>query len=111
MRYVKMLLLFLVFSLIIQNTCPYKMAAKTGFVAKEIHHCPIKKHSQTKNDADNATQKNVLQAGQIFVFTVGSAINIMQISYSETSGLFPDTSAYKNIFSEPPIKPPRSFIL
>jgi hypothetical protein len=87
------------------------MAAKTGFAAKEIHHCPMKKHSQTKNDADNAPQKTVMQAGQIFVFTVGSAINIMQTSYSETSGLFPDTAAYKNIFSEPPIKPPRSFIL
>jgi len=106
-----MLLLLLVFSLIIQNTCPYGMAAKTGFVSKEIHHCPMKKHSQTKNDADNALQKTILQAGQIFVFTVGSAINMRQISYSETSGLFLDTSAYKNIFSEPPIKPPCSFIL
>lgn len=102
----RMLLLFLVFSLIIQNTCPYGMAAKAGFAAKDIHRCPLRKHSQTKTNSNNTAQQTVLQAGQTFVFTVGIAISAMPLSSSEGSGFFPEIDIYKNIFSEPLVKPP-----
>ncbi|HAK88350.1 MAG: hypothetical protein A2077_05020 [Nitrospirae bacterium GWC2_46_6] len=87
------------------------MAAKTGFAAKEIHHCPLKKHSQEKADADNTPQKAAFQAGQTFVFTVSSAISAMPLSSQEGSGLLPEMAIYKNNFSEPPVKPPRFIIL
>jgi hypothetical protein len=107
MKLARMFLLFLAFSLIIQNTCPYGMAAKTGFVAKEIHHCPLKKHSTSKTDADDTAQKAMFQTGQTFVFTVSNAINATPLSSPKVYFSFSEINPYKNIFAEPPAKPPR----
>lgn len=107
MKLARLLLLFLAFSLIIQNTCPYGMAAKTGFAAKEIHHCPLKKHSTSKTDADDTAPKAMFQPGQTFVFTVSRAINAAPLSSPKIFYSVSELNIYKNIFSEPPAKPPR----
>ncbi|RJQ41680.1 MAG: hypothetical protein C4550_01165 [Nitrospiraceae bacterium] len=107
MKLMKLFLLVLAVSLIIQNTCPYGLAAKTGFTAKEVHHCPLKKYSPSKTDADDSAKKAMFQAGQTFVFTVGSSINAKPMSLPEVSCSIPDMYPYKNIFAEPPLKPPR----
>ena len=106
MKLMRMFLLFLALSLIIQNTCPYGLAAKTGFTAKEVHHCPLKKHSPTKADADDSAKIAMFQTGQTFVFTVGCAINAAPMPFPEVAFTSPDMHFYKNIFSNPATKPP-----
>jgi len=109
MRFARLLLFFLAISLVIQNTCPYGLAAKTGFMAKEIHHCPLKKHSPAKADADDSAKKVTFQSGQTFVFTVGNANTTAPLSSKKIAFFFSEINLYKNISTEPPIKPP-SFV-
>jgi len=101
-----MLLFFLAISLVIQNTCPYGLAAKTGFIAKETHHCHCKKYPSSKPEADDSAKKVISQAGQIFVFIIGGSINPAPPSSPEISCSFQEANFYKNIFSEPAVKPP-----
>jgi len=105
MKFMRLLFLFLAVSLIIQNTCPYGMAGKTGFVSKEMHQCPLKKLSHSEADTDDAAKKTVFQAGQAFVF-IGNALNAIPVSVSEVSISFSAPDLYKNFIAEPPIKPP-----
>jgi len=102
----RLLLLFLAFSLLIQNTCPYGFAAKTGFIAKENHHCHCKKYPSSKPEADDSAKKVISQTGQIFVFIVGDSINPAPLSFPEISCSLQEMNLYKNISSEPAVKPP-----
>lgn len=105
MKIVRLLILFLLVSFLVQNTCPYGLAAKTGFAAKEIHHCPMKKHSSKPDD--DSSSKVMRQTGQTFVFTVNRAINAAPFSSPKIFYSVSELNIYKNIFSEPPAKPPR----
>jgi len=104
---IKVLLIFLVgFSISVQNTCPFGLAGKIGFIPKEVRHCSLKEQLPAKADTDSA-KKVTIQTGQTFVFIVGNVSNAAFLSFKKVvSSLLSERNLYKNIYSEPPVKPP-----
>jgi len=97
---------FFIFSLCIQNTCPFGLAGKTGYAAQSMHHCPLKaKHTSDKKGSQ--THKSTAQyAGQGFLFTLSASAVSVSAPVSEARLAFKTTSIYKNVFLDPPVKPP-----
>jgi hypothetical protein len=100
----RMLLLLLSFSLILQNTCPYGFAAKTAFVAPHTHACPFHHYPPKGQRAvDDNSSKVIYPAFVMTVPLVQPSIQPIPISTSYI--LFP-SDKYINPFKEPLIKPP-----
>ena len=107
MKLMRLLLFLLTFSLVLQNTCPYGFAAKTGFAAPQAHDCPCKKSNpaSTKDtgSADKSTGSLLYPA---FVFSVPDTQTIALRSQMKTEYISQSSEKYKNPFKEPSIKPP-----
>jgi len=102
----RLLLIFLIgFSIAVQNTCPFGLAGKIGFMPKEVRHCHLKKQLPAKANADCA-KKATLQTGQAFVFIVGNADTTAPLFSQEIASFFPEMNFYEDIYWEPPVKPP-----
>ena len=64
-----LLILLIGFSIAIQNTCPYGLAAKTGFASPHIHHCRCaKKAAEQSKETDNTSEHFTPKAGPVFLF-------------------------------------------
>ena len=97
----------IVFSISIQNTCPFGQAGKTGFVSAKIHHCPLKGKGANHKKGKDQNNKPIQFTGQTFTFLAP----VNPLSLSRTLGrplqASMDDFLYNNICKDPPLKPPR----
>jgi hypothetical protein len=107
MNFLRLLLLLLITSIILQNTCPYGYAAKTAFTAPHTHDCPLKKsrpgHAKDRNSVDDKPGKSMYSS---FVFSVPESHAVISRfqTKSEYAALSPGN--YNGPFREPPERPP-----
>jgi hypothetical protein len=96
----------IVFSLSIQNTCPFGQTGKTGFISGKVHHCPLKESAHKNKDQ----RHNPLQhTGQTFTFVVPVSPSYLCRPFRRPLLASLDESPYHNIFKDPPLKPPRFY--
>jgi hypothetical protein len=104
----RVLILLIVFTLSIQNTCPYGLAAKTGFASPRMHLCPCAKKAAEQSQAAEKTSKRVfLATGPSFVF-IGQERTfsyLPHVSLGVCAAFSEDL--YQSISLNPPEKPPR----
>jgi hypothetical protein len=107
MKIRSLLILLIGFSISIQNTCPYGLAAKTGFASPRSHHCHCaKKAAEQSKKTDNTTEHFSPKAGPVFVF-IGQERSlpcVLQVPQKSCSTC-PD-GHYKSVALNPPEKPP-----
>ncbi len=105
---VRGLLIFLIgFSLAIQNTCPFGLAAKTGFASPLTHCCCARKAAEETGQADKNSKQAVAEKGPVFVFIAqGKALAVPLPAPQTTGGTCPD-NFYRSITLNPPEEPPR----
>ncbi len=105
---VSSLLIFLIgFSLAIQNTCPFGLAARTGFASPLTHCCCAKKAAEDSGNADKNGKQAVAEKGPVFVFTTqGKALPSPLPGPQTTCSTCPD-NFYRSIVLNPPEEPPR----
>jgi len=102
----RILLFLLALSLILQNTCPYGFAAKTGFAIQYSHQCPFHRHQTTEQGTvDDNSNKVIYPAFVMVTPFVQPSIEGFPIS---TGCSFLSSGGYTNPFKEPRIKPPRA---
>jgi len=103
-----LLILLIGFSIAIQNTCPYGLAAKTGFASPRTHHCCCaKKAAEQSKQTDNTSADFSPKAGPVFLF-IGQERMLpcpLQVP-QQTCSACPD-GLYRSIVFNPPEKPPR----
>lgn len=103
----RILLLLLVFSIALQNTCPYGFAAKTSFAALQTHECPMKKggHSPVKNrdSVDGNTDRALYSA---FVLSLSDVQDILPCSHINAVYTPLSFGNYRNPFKDPLARPP-----
>ncbi len=102
------ILIFLIgFSIAIQNTCPFGLAAKTGFASPLTHCCCAKKAAEESGQADKNSKQAVAEKGPVFVFiTQGKALPGPLPGPQPTVRTCPD-NFYRSIALTPPEEPPR----
>lgn len=104
MKLMRMLLILLSFSLILQNTCPYGFAAKTAFAAPRTNQCPFHHHSTNgQGTVDNNANKVIFPAFVMVVPSVQPCIQRFPVSGDYS---FSSSYRYTDPFKEPLIKPP-----
>ncbi len=107
MKMMRILLLLLTFSIVLQNTCPYGFAAKTSFAAPQTHECPMKKggHSpaEERDSVDGNTDKTLYPA---FVLSLPELQDIMPCSQMNSAYTPLPSGNYKNPFKDPLGRPP-----
>jgi hypothetical protein len=104
MKLLRMFLLLLSFSLIVQNTCPYGFAAKTAFAAQHTHQCPFHRYPHKGQGAvDDNSNKVIYPAFAMVAPFVQPSIHY----FPESTDYFLFSSdRYSNPFKKPLIKPP-----
>ena len=107
MQLMRMLLFLIAFSLVVQNTCPYGFAAKTGFAAPYTHDCPLKKGHRGPSKDKASVDENM---GKVFCASFVLSIPDVQTfnhRLQANASFFPIAfDNYKNPFKEPLIRPP-----
>lgn len=107
MKIMRILLLLLAFSIVLQNTCPYGFAAKTSFAALQTHECPLKKggHSPAKDrdSVDGNTDRALYPA---FVLSLPELQDIMPCSQMNAAYTPLPPGNYRNPFKDPLARPP-----
>ncbi len=107
MKLMRLLLFLLVFSLVLQNTCPHGFAGKTAFAAPHTHDCPSKKsHHAPVKDRDSVDDTTVKLLHPAFVFSLPEVQKIMLYSQQNTAFTLLSSDSYKDPFKKPSIKPP-----
>jgi len=110
MKLIRVVLFLLAFSLVLQNTCPYGFAAKTAFATcgstQHSSHCPMHEQKQSKQDGQNDVKKEFSQAKQIFVLSISQPDNSFQILSPAIKAVSQISNDFKDVFSEPPLRPP-----
>jgi len=103
-----LLILLIGFSLAIQNTCPYGLAAKTGFASPRMHQCCCsKKAAEQSKTAENTSKRIFLATGPSFVF-IGQKRTFTYLPYvSPVVCTASSENFYQSISLNPPEKPPR----
>jgi hypothetical protein len=95
------------FAILVQNTCPYGFAAKTGFAAPKAHDCPFKKchtaPSKEGSSPDENSGKALFPAFVLSMPEVQAAIHCFAVNREHF--LF-SSNNYKDPFKKPIIKPP-----
>ncbi len=100
----RMLLLLLSLSLILQNTCPYGFAEKTAFAASHMHACPFHHCPPTGQGAvDDNVNKIIYPAFVMVAPFVQPAIQRFPVN---TDYFLFSSGRYAGPFKEPLIKPP-----
>ncbi len=95
------------FSLAIQNTCPFGLAAKTGFASPFTHCCCAKKAADESGQADKNSKQAVAEKGPVFVFIAQYKALPSPLPAPQTTGrTYPD-NFYRSITLNPPEEPPR----
>jgi hypothetical protein len=107
MKMRSLLVLFIVFSIAIQNTCPFNFAGKTSFASSFVHHCPCANKAAGQKADGNASRPVLLAAGPSFVF-IGQEKTFTDFLYVSMS-VRPVCSEdfYESISLNPPENPPR----
>ncbi len=100
----RMLLLLLSFSLILQNTCPYGFAAKTAFAAPLTHQCPFHHYPHKGQGAVDDNSIKVIYPA--FVMVAPFVQPSVQPFHVCTDYFLYSSDRYTNPFKEPLIKPP-----
>jgi len=107
MTYSKIVIFLLALALAVQNTCPLKLSAKTGFVSPRMHHCCCAKKTPERSKAADSTPAGLFRPGPAFVF-IGQGMDLpgpMQVSQGGYTAC--PYGHYQNIALNPPEKPPR----
>jgi len=107
MKFMRALILFLMVSFIVQNTCPYGLAAKTAFATPHTHDCPLKKsHDKSSGGQDSfdTTHGKILNAA--FVLLSPATHSVMQPDMTNAYYVKFTSNSYANHFKEPLFKPP-----
>ena len=109
MNFLRLLLLLLITSIVLQNTCPYGYAAKTAFTSPHTHDCPLKKsHHGPANDRNSVDDKPGKALYPSFVFSVPESDAVISRFQTKTEYATPSVDNYKGPFREPPVRPPAS---
>jgi hypothetical protein len=101
------LIFFIVFSLAAQNTCPFGLAAKIGFVSPQMPDCPCAKKAAQKTAADDNAKNVMPKFGNIFVFVGQGRMVVLPPQVSQVSSAVRPAGFYRSISLNPPEKPPR----
>ncbi|HEX8949985.1 MAG TPA: hypothetical protein VF790_13535 [Dissulfurispiraceae bacterium] len=104
MKTARLLLFFLALALVVQNTCPYGFAAKTGFAAPHTHACPLKasRHHGPAKERDTSGKATY----PAFVVTVAEARPCIRRFHIDTNYTLFVPDIYKAPCKEPLHKPP-----
>ena len=108
MKTSRVLIFALVFAVLLQNTCPFGLAARTGFASAQSHHCHCAKKAAEKSKAaaDENAKHSILKAGQLFVFMIAKSVSL-QPPVHQSVCLSCVDMVYKIVFIDPLEKPPR----
>lgn len=107
MNILRLLLLLLITSIILQNTCPYGYASKTGFTTHHAHNCPLKKsHRSPAKDRSDVDDKPGKAIYPLFVFSVPESHAVTPRVQTKTGYMVLSADNYKGPFREPPVRPP-----
>lgn len=101
------LVLLLALALAAQNTCPFGLAAKIGFVSPQMPDCPCAKKAAQKTAADDNAKNVMPKFGNIFVFVGQGRMVVLPPQVSQVSYAVRPAGFYRNISLNPPEKPPR----
>ncbi|HAK88353.1 MAG: hypothetical protein A2077_05035 [Nitrospirae bacterium GWC2_46_6] len=101
------LVLLLALALAVQNTCPFGLAAKTGFVSPQMPDCPCAKKAAQKTAAGQNAEHVVSNSGHLFVFIGQGRMVVLPPQVSQRSCAACPAGFYRNISLNPPEKPPR----
>jgi len=82
------------------------MAGKTGFTASYIYHCPLKK-GRTDRANENSSRKALQHSGPAYTFMASGRFHLTEKPAIQIWKHLYKTTPYKNILSDPPLKPPR----
>jgi len=102
-----LIILLIVVSIAIQNTCPYGLAAKTGFASPRMRHCCCAKKATEQKAHENNSKRVSLAAGPSFVF-IGQermSTDLPHVSL-DVCKAYPE-DFYQSISLNPPESPPR----
>ncbi len=107
MKLIRLFLLLLIFSFVVQNTCPYGFATKTAFASPFTHDCPLKKSpcgSSKGQDFFDAMYGKILNPP--FVLSMPQLHALIQSFALDADYVALTSDRYTNPFSEPLIRPP-----
>jgi len=103
-------ILLIALTIVVQNTCPQGWAAKTAFVtcgsAKQSAHCPMHEQQHSKQDRRDDSKHGISDVKQAFVIHVVGQNNAYQILDYNSDILPIDSLTLTEIFSEPHFRPP-----
>ena len=102
-----LLILLIGFSLAIQNTCPFGLAAKTGFVSPLTHCCCAKKAAEESGQADKNSKQAIAEKGPVFVFIAQRKALPIPLPAPRTMVSTCPDNFYRSISLNPPEEPPR----
>jgi hypothetical protein len=100
------IIFLMVFSLSLQNTCPYGMAGKTGFASHHINHCPLKENQSPAKKRSQHSKGSQQHTGQTYTFTASALLSVSE-PVGEDRLLYGSAFIYISIPPEPLLKPPR----
>ncbi|MBF0464726.1 MAG: hypothetical protein HQK88_09190 [Nitrospirae bacterium] len=94
-------------ALMLQNTCVYGFAAKSGFIAAKVHNCEFKKccHNCSKKK-DTVNEKAGKIFHQTFVLTIPEVKTVSRCFPVRNNYFFNSSDIYKDPFLNPFQKPP-----
>jgi len=105
---IRLALIFLIgFSIAVQNTCPFGLAAKVGFVSPQMPDCLCAKKAAQKTAAGENAGQITPKSGNIFVFIGQGRTVVLPPQVSHGSCAACSAGFYRNIALNPPEKPPR----
>ncbi len=103
----RFLVLLICFSIAIQNTCPFGLAAKTGFASPLTHCCCAKKAAEESGQTDKNSKQAVAEKGPVFVFIAQGKALPGPLPAPQTTGSACPDNLYRSITLNPPDEPPR----
>jgi hypothetical protein len=107
-----LLIAVFILAVIIQNTCPHGLAAKTSFAtcgtAKQSSHCPMHEQKQPKQNGQDDAKRGISNAKQHFVLHMVTPDNTCQLLDLSLDKLSVDSLSFAEIFSDPLLRPPIS---
>jgi hypothetical protein len=111
----QLLVAAIVLTVVVQNTCPYGLAAKTSFATcgatKQSSPCPMHKQRQSKQNGQDDAKRGISNAKQHFVLHMANPDNTYQRLDRSPDALSVDSLSFAEIFSDPLLRPPISFVL
>jgi len=101
-------MVLIAFAIVVQNTCPYGYAGKTGVAAPRMNNCPLKDHRPATPEGRSKVDKDFGDINHPFVLALAPVDGIFRtfVPLGETGTINPPE--HKDIFPNPPYRPPIS---